>query len=163
MLRTGAEEKFKSDAERKLVELSIPSNFYFFKKVLKTSKGEFYQTPLFPGYVFLEIENLSFELINIFKTIDGFYHFLFENSNVQRLTGKDLEYFNNFKQFGDVLNPSKAYFDKNQRIVIVEGPLSGLSGNIIRVNRRQKRVTVCIGLYGSAKTVDLMYEEVAPA
>ena len=59
-----------------------------------------------------------------------------------------------------MLGISKAKFDENQRIVIVEGPLKGFEGKIIRVNRRCKRVTVEIDMFGYNKKVDLCYSDV---
>ncbi len=58
------------------------------------------------------------------------------------------------------LGISKAKFDENQRIVIVDGPLKDFEGRIIRVNRRCKRVTVEIDMFGYSKKVDLCYEDV---
>ena len=56
---------------------------------------------------------------------------------------------------------SKVSFDENQRIVIIDGPLKGFEGHIIRVNRRCNRVTIMIDMLGSCKKVDLCYSEVS--
>ena len=159
MVKTGAEEKFKSSATEKLAQTGDGSKFYFFKKQMTARSGSSFQEPLFPGYIFLETENLTRETIETLKKVTGFYHFLFDNTNPHKLNGNDLAYYSNFRQSGEILGLSKAGFDENQRIQIVEGPLKGFQGKIIRVNRRCKRVTVQIEMFGYSKKVDLCYTD----
>ncbi len=159
MVKTGAEEKFKSSATEKLTQSGDGSKFYFFKKQMTARSGANFEEPLFPGYIFLETENLTRETIETLKKVTGFYHFLFDNANPQKLNGNDLAYYSNFRQSGELLGISKASFDPNQRIQIIEGPLKGLQGQIIRVNRRCKRVTVEINMFGYSKKVDLCYSD----
>lgn len=160
MVKTGGEEKFKDLATEKLAADENGSRLYFFKKMMKTRNGPAFEEPLFPGYVFMETEKLERSTIEMLKKINGFYHFLFDNAAPQKLQGKNFEYFSVFKKTGEKLGISKAKFDENQRIVIVDGPLKDFEGRIIRVNRRCKRVTVEIDMFGYSKKVDLCYEDV---
>lgn len=162
MVKTGAEEKFKVCSEKKLSDGGFEFKMYFFRKTLRTRGGEYYDSPLFPGYVFLETEEFSLRMLDMLRRVDGFYHFLHSNTDIAALVGNDLDYLRKFAVHGEVLGASKAHFDKNQRIVITEGPLEGFQGNIIRVNKKCTRVTVLIDMCGSAKTVDLMYDLVEP-
>ncbi len=159
MVQTGAEEKFKKYAEKELLNAGDNSQLYFFKKMMRTRSGTSYEEPLFPGYVFLETQNLERKTIELLKKIKGFYHFLFNNANPEALKGRDLEYYAAFRKDGELLGLSDARFDENQRIVIVSGPLKGFEGKIIRVNRRCHRVTVEIGMFGYSKKVDLCYTD----
>ena len=159
MVKTGAEEKFKSSATEKLAQSGDGSKFYFFKKQMTARSCVSFEEPLFPGYIFLETENLTRETIETLKKVSGFYHFLFDNTNPHKLNGNDLAYYSTFRQSGEILGLSKARFDENQRIQIVEGPLKGFQGKIIRVNRRCKRVTVQIEMFGYSKKVDLCYTD----
>lgn len=160
MVKTGAEEKFKSSATEKLAQAGDGSKFYFFKKQMMARSGSGFEEPLFPGYIFMETQSLERQTIETLKKVTGFYHFLFDNANPQKLNGNDLAYYSTFRQNGETLGISKARFDENQRIQIVEGPLKGLQGKIIRVNRRCKRVTVQIEMFGYSKKVDLCYTDV---
>ncbi len=158
MVKTGGEEKFKARAAEMLPgEFQV--KFWFFKKQMRARAGVSFLEPLFPGYVFIETENLERNSIEILKEINGFYHFLPNNETPQKLQGYDLEYFSTFRKSGELLGFSKVTFDENQRIKIVAGPLKGFEGKIIRVNRRCKRVTVEIDMFGSAKKVDLCYTD----
>ena len=159
MVKTGGEDKFKDRAAEKLALSGYDSKFYFFKKQMHTRNGASFMEPLFPGYVFMEIGSLERETIEALKRVSGFYHFLFDNANPQKLKGNDLIYYSAFRQSGEVLGVSCARFDEKQRIKIVEGPLKGFEGKIIRVNRRCKRVTVEIEMFGYSKKVDLCYSD----
>ena len=116
---------------------------------------------LFPGYIFLETKELQRSTIEALKEVKGFYHFLADNAKPQKLQGNDLTYYSAFRTNGEVLGLSQATFDENQRIKIIEGPLTGFEGKIIRVNRRCQRVTVEIELFGYSKKVDLCYTDAA--
>ena len=159
MVKTGSEEKFRDSAVQKLAQSRDGSKFYFFKKQMKARSGATFMEPLFPGYIFMETQNLERSTIETLKQINGFYHFLFDNANPQKLQGNDLTYYTSFRSDGEVLGISRARFDENQRIKIVEGPLLGFEGKIIRVNRRCQRVTVEIDMFGYSKKVDLCYSD----
>lgn len=51
-------------------------------------------------------------------------------------------------------------FDKNDRIVIVDGLLKDMSGKVVAVNKRNKRVNIELEFMGGAKIVGLSYEVV---
>ena len=160
MVKTGGEEKFKDSAAEKLNEQGDNSKFYFFKKQMRARTGLNFLEPLFPGYVFMETKAISRKIIETLKEIKGFYHFLLNNESPNKLQGYDLDYFSAFRKNGELLGLSKVTFDENQRVVIVDGPLKGFEGKIIRVNRRCKRITIEIDMFGSKK-IDLCYTDVA--
>ena len=161
MVKTGSDEKFKEAEERKLAAFGTSAQkFYFFKKQMCTRSGDNFMEPLFPGYVFMETPVLERSAIEVLKNVNGFYHFLFDNTKPQKLQGSDLTYYSIFRSEGEVLGISHTRFDENQRISIIDGPLLGLEGKIIRVNRRCHRVTVEISLFGYSKKVDLCYADV---
>ena len=159
MVKTGSEEKFKESAIQKLAQFGNSSSFYFLKKQMRARNGSVFMEPLFPGYVFMETCCLERSTIEVLKSVKGFYHFLFDNSAPQKLQGNDLNYYICFRNEGEILRISQAKFDENQRIKIINGPLLGLEGKIIRVNRRCKRVTVEIDMFGYSKKIDLCYSD----
>ena len=52
MVNTGKEEAFKKKAMASVKENFPEVEFFFFQRIMKTSKGESFEKPLFPGYVF---------------------------------------------------------------------------------------------------------------
>jgi transcriptional antiterminator NusG len=53
---------------------------------------------------------------------------------------------------------SKVYFDANSRIVVTEGPLMGLEGKIIKVDKRKGRAKIKLDLYNDSFSIDLAFE-----
>lgn len=161
MVKTGGEEEFKADAMKKASQYALGLQFWFFKRKLRIGgkqNGRVIDAPLFPGYVFMSAENMDAYLFEKIKTAKNFYHFLSSNMNITSLRGNDLECLHHLIRFGESSGFSRALFDANDRIVIIDGVLSGFKGNIISVNRRKQRVKVRIEMCGSINTIDLGYE-----
>jgi transcriptional antiterminator NusG len=55
------------------------------------------------------------------------------------------------------------YFNDNSRIVVIEGPLMGLEGRIVKVDRRKGRAKVSLDLYNDSFTIDLAFEVIGSA
>ncbi|MBP5452032.1 MAG: hypothetical protein J6Y16_07330 [Treponema sp.] len=161
MVKTGSEDSFRADFEKILREYDSTAELMFFKKKMRTSKKIEYEQALFPGYVFISIQELNPDIIRKARANRNFYHFLPSNTEIHPLEGKDLEYLSNLKKFGEVQGFSKAYFNENMRIVVTDGPLMGFAGNIIKVNRKRQRVTVRLDLCSSTVKFDLAYDEIS--
>jgi transcription termination/antitermination protein NusG len=113
---------------------------------------------LFPGYIFVEAERIPVEDLSVLRTISGFIRFLRDNQHIDPLSPMDREIVRHFISFGEIVGKSKAYFDENSRIKIVSGPLEGLEGSIIKVDRRKKRAKVKLDLYEDSLYINLDFE-----
>jgi transcriptional antiterminator NusG len=141
---------------------------YFPKRELKERRGE--ETvrrtlSVFPGYLFIEIDETDSILQHqwAFRRTDGFIRFLRSNQNIIPLEGKDLEIVLHFiKTPGAVAGISKIYFNEHDKIVVMEGPLKGMEGQIIKVDKRKGRAKIKLDLYGDAYLVDLAFEVINP-
>jgi len=161
MVKTGGEDTFIKQAQKVTEQIDPSIKFYFFKrKMIEGGKkaGQMVDHPLFPGYVFMLGPDMYDDLYLKIKQVKNFGHFLNNNHDIQPLRGKDLDYLSILSQNGSIAGISKAMFDENDRIQIIEGPLAGFRGNIIKVDKRKRRVTVFIDLCGTSKTFDLSYE-----
>jgi len=130
-------------------------------------KGKIRKTTaaVFPGYVFVETASDEELLARWwdFKRIDGFYRFLPSNQNITPLADRELELVLHFiKKVGPVAGKSKVYFNEHSRIVVLEGPLMGLEGNIIKVDKRKGRAKIKLDLYDDSFAVDLAFEVIEP-
>lgn len=135
-------------------------HFFFPKRRLSIRRGGKRITelqPIFPGYIFVETEDMDFELISIMRAAPLFYRFLKSNQEITPLQGSDLQILKHFLDFGPVAEISKVYFDENDRIVVTEGPLAGLEGSIIRVDKRKQRAKVQLDFANNALTIDLSF------
>lgn len=114
--------------------------------------------PLFPGYVFLEARELSSSLIGTLKKGTGFVRILESTANPKPLAGDDLELVRHFLGFGEIVKESKVTFTEESRIEVIEGPLQGLEGRIVKVDKRKGRAKVRLDLYKDSFLVDLGFE-----
>jgi transcriptional antiterminator NusG len=140
---------------------------YFLERKLNERKNGIVKSilsPIFPGYLFIEvdedetIERYHWQL----RKTDGFYRFLKSNQDIVPLAGKDLETVLHFlKKTGTVAGISRVHFDENSRIVIDEGPLKGLEGKIIKVDKRKGRAKIKLDIYGDSFAIDLAFEMIA--
>ena len=160
-VRTGREpellKKIRSLSDK--CEQSIHA--YFPRRVLYIKKKGIRQktdAPVFPGYIFLAIDDLSVPVYWQLRRTQDFYHFLPNNQNPLPLAGQDLSLLRHFLSFGEITDPSKVYFDANDRICVVEGALKGLEGKILKVDRRKQRAKVLLDMYTDGFAIDLAFE-----
>ena len=165
-VKTRGEEKFIRLFRALHPDCSI-AIFFPKRSIPVRRKGVTVQTTpaVFPGYLFLETEGETLQSFHWqFRKTCGFYRFLKSNRNIQPLSGRDLETVLHFiKKTGPLAGISKVYFDENSRIVVAEGPLAGLEGNIIKVDKRKKRAKIKLDLYDDSFTIDLGYELIEKA
>ncbi|MDR2768495.1 MAG: antiterminator LoaP [Treponema sp.] len=166
-VKTRGEEKYIRLLQANHPEITL--NIYFPKrKIAVRSRGRVIQSTaaIFPGYIFLEIEPedsiLKYQWS--FRRTDGFFRFLKSNQNIRPLEDRDLETALHFiKKAGPLAGISKVYFNENSRIVVLEGPLAGLEGSIVKVDKRKGRAKIRLDLYDESFSIDLGFEVIQPA
>jgi len=112
---------------------------------------------VFPGYVFLEIEELREEDRWTIRHTEGFCRFLKNSTSPTPLSEKDRRVLRHFMSFGEYADISKVTFDEKDRIVVLEGPLKGLEGEIVKVDRRRGRAKVSLDICSTGFLVDLAF------
>ncbi|MFP3088800.1 antiterminator LoaP [Treponema sp. TIM-1] len=166
-IKTRAEERYIRLFKSRYPEL--PVEIYFPKRTLDIRrKGVWVHTTrgIFPGYIFIELEagkNIT-DYQWYFRRTDGFFRFLESNQNIVALENEDLNLVLHFiKKVGPVAGKSRVYLDENSRIVVLDGPLKGLEGNIIKVDKRKGRAKIKLDLYHESFAIDLAFEYLEPA
>ena len=112
---------------------------------------------VFPGYVFLEIEELRQEDRWVIRHMEGFCRFLKNSTSPTPLSEKDRQVLRHFMSFGEYADISRVTFDEKDRIVVLEGPLKGLEGEIVKVDRRRGRAKVSLDICSTGFFVDLAF------
>ncbi|GHV16710.1 hypothetical protein FACS189493_3040 [Spirochaetia bacterium] len=166
-VKTRSEEKYinlyKAMNPTSPVEIHFPRRSIDIRRKGAVIRG----TPaIFPGYIFVELDNdddihkYQWE----FRKTDGFFRFLKSNQNICPLLDTDLEVVLHFiKRVGPVAGRSKVYFDENSRIVVMDGPLMGLEGKIIKVDKRKGRAKIKLDLYDDSFSIDLAFDVIEAA
>jgi transcriptional antiterminator NusG len=114
--------------------------------------------PVFPGYLFFEAEELPIDIYWTLRRTGGFVRFLKSNQQVEPLEGDDRRLLLHFLRHGEVVRKSTVTFDTNNRIQVVEGPMKGLEGQVVKVDRRKKRAKIKLELYDDSFLVDFGFE-----
>ena len=114
--------------------------------------------PVFAGYVFLRSEEISETVYRTVKRLPGFYRFLESNTNIRPLDGEDLRLVTHFWRFGEVIGKSTVKLDEKSRIRVLSGPLEGLEGLIVKIDKRKQRAKVKLDLYSDSFLIDFGLE-----
>jgi transcriptional antiterminator NusG len=139
--------------------LIIPKKMMSIRRMGKTLQR---LLPVFPGYIFIESEDIlrELDLLWTIRRTPGFIRFLRDSASPTPLSDRDVLLLRRFMSFGEYADTSKVTFDENDRIVVLEGPLKGLEGQITKVNRRKGRAKILLDMYGEAFPIDLGFEVV---
>jgi transcriptional antiterminator NusG len=160
-VQTGKEDKIIESVQSTLAFRIEKQRFIFPKRLLKIRKEGVIKSelkPIFPGYLFVDAENIDTELYNTLRYTQGFFRFLKSNQDITVLSGKDLSILQHFLQFGQSISTSQVYFDENDRICVTDGPLKGLEGMIIKVDKRKKRAKIKMDFANDSILIDLGFE-----
>jgi transcriptional antiterminator NusG len=161
-VKTNGENTFIRLFRAMYPEITIP--FYFPQRRLDIRRGGRIKqstSAVFPGYIFIEAADDG-QLLSCqwaFRQTKGFYRFLLSNQEIMPLAERDLRLVLHFiKNAGPVAGRSKVCFDENSRIIVMDGPLLGLEGRIIKINKRKGRAKIKLDLYDDSFSIDLAFE-----
>ena len=145
-VKTGLEEKFKENV-LPLVNgnnCAFQGFIHILRKRMRLKNGKEYFDAFFPGYVFLETEECEASKLYVLSGEKYFLRFLPSNSSVSPLVKGDLEIVSSILRFGSTVGIVPVKFDAGDRVIITDGPFKDFSGNVIAVNRRNKRLNIQI-------------------
>ena len=88
----------------------------------------------------------------------GVTRFLKSNQDIRPVPKSEAGALTALMSFGEIVRESVAVFDENNRIKILEGPMMGFEGQIIKVDRRKGRAKVKLDLYTESYLVEFGFE-----
>ena len=106
------------------------------------------------------MEELTTEFFTALRHVKDFCRILRDNANPVKFTGTALEELKLFIHNGEHWGISQVQFLPGKKIRVISGPLDGLEGNIYKVNKKCKRITIESSLTSDGKRFDLFYEDV---
>jgi transcriptional antiterminator NusG len=140
---------------------ALPGRFVWPRRKLsirRKGKTQSSLAPIFPGYVFYEAEEVHPRLYWAIRQLSGFVRFLRNDGSLEALGGEDRGLLTHFLSFGEVVDKSLVYFDDNRRIRVKSGPMKGLEGRIVKVDKRKKRAKISLSIYSDRFLVDFGFE-----
>ncbi len=156
---TGSEARFLALAEQRLQGAN--ARLLWPRRSLRIRRLGTWQeslAPIFPSYMFLQADAVGPALYAGLKRAPGFVRFLPSNDKIAPLEKRDQDLLSHFLSFGEIVEKSMAYFDENKSIRIVSGPLKGLEGMIVHVDRRKGRAKVRLAMYDNSFEVDFGFD-----
>ena len=164
-VETGHEAIFIEKIKKLFPELSQKHNLIHLTRELtirRQGKWIKEQQTVFPGYVIMQTaSSIDSKTLLAFKAVPDFHHFLKSNIEITPLSGNDLFIIQHFLGLGPKIGSSLVKFDENDRIVVIEGPLKCIEGNIIKVDRRKQRAKIRVDFGGLSHTMDLSFEDIS--
>jgi len=109
--------------------------------------------PLFPGYILLQ-GSIDLQEYYLLKSVPGIIRCLKDNKEFYSIHPEEIKVINQLMCNGDLIGISTAY-QKDDKIIITDGPLLGKEGLIVAVDRRKGRARVKLSFLGDERTVDL--------
>ena len=162
---TGREQFFIDNVKRLSPQLMEKHKFiYLTRELIIRRQGKTLRElqPMFPSYIILQTDSEPDSLtLAALKKVPDFYHFLNSNTDITPLQNHDLQIIQHFMGLGPHIGPSLVRFDENDRIVVIEGPLKGIEGCIIKVDKRKQRAKIRVDFGGTTHTMDLSFEDIS--
>lgn len=120
-------------------------------------KMEYYYPVLTPGYVIARTRNVgSFE--SQLRGVPAFMRLLGDDTGFKPLDREERAWLQEWTKRDDrVLQGSTGRIEKG-RLKILSGPLIGMEGKVVKVNRRKRKATVLMTIMGRPKEIELELE-----
>ncbi|MBN2051851.1 MAG: antiterminator LoaP [Spirochaetales bacterium] len=162
-VKTREEEKYIHLARKGIATLGLDIGEDLLlprRKLITRRRGKIKETllPLYPGYIFFQSAGIPTDIYWLFRRTPGFFRFLRGERSPEPLSGEDEKLLLHFLSFGETVETSQVFFDENNKIRVVSGPMTGLEGRIVKVDKRKKRAKVRLSLYENSFLVDFSFE-----
>jgi transcriptional antiterminator NusG len=163
-VRTGKERQYITQAEKLL---QAPGQRLFWPRralrIRHQGKWKDSVAAIFPGYLFLQAESILPPLYGALKRISGFLRYLKDNQHIEALNARDREILLHFLSYGEVVQRSMVFFDESNRIRVISGPLKGMEGRVVKVDRRKGRARIRLELYEDSFLIDFGFDSLEKA
>jgi len=152
-VKVGAEDDVKARLEYKVGE-----NLHFLfpkRKLLERKDGVWHEVlrPLFPGYLLINGEIGIKEYYNL-KDVPGLWKLLSSGSELLPIPNMEIDPISRLITYGEIIGPSELQ-EEGGCVHVIDGPLTGMEGRIIKIDRRKGRAKVMMTFLNEARIIDL--------
>ena len=156
---TNDEEKVKMFFERNGFETKVLYRELFRKKEEGTAA---IRKLLFPGYIFVlsELDALEFDkaITDLrFKYGKYFENLKYDNEGTPALTHEEKRYLSHLAGDDEVVQTSVGFIE-GDKVIITDGPLSGMESKIVYINRHKRIAKVEMDFMGEKRTITVPLE-----
>ena len=158
-VKSGEENKAKINLEKvceskKLkIDFVIPSVIRFEKKGMQRIRV---RKTVFPGYVFAN-GSIDVEAYKSLKGITGVYRMLRDKNtyDILPVPASEMELLGSLMNVYGVIEAPEISFKEGQIAVISKGPLASYKGNIVKVDKHRRKITLLIPFLGEDRKVEV--------
>lgn len=176
-VKTGKEEEVKQSIQRYFED--IPCKCYVPKRVVPEKKnGQFLDIvkTMFPGYVLLQTK-MNFSIYYNIMKLPNIHSFLNYSNNkdiqndqsymdeevfFQHIPEEEISQLQPFISYESDIMDYSIFGFKNEKLLILSGPLVGMEGRIKKIDKRKRRAKLSVNFMGREKMVDVGFETVCP-
>ena len=150
---TGKEDKVKA-----CLNYYFSDAFRFFvpkRQMRERKKGKWSNVlrTLFPGYVLIN-GSMDVEDYYNFKNVPGMWKLLGVDEELLPIPEWEVGQITRFISRGEIIGPSDLKEEEGGQVRVVAGPLTGMDGQIIRIDRRKGRAKVKMLFMGEERIID---------
>lgn len=153
----GQEEKAKRLLEDKFKDSDSDVSFIVPKLVINERKQGVWREvlrKLLPGYILVH-GKIGIEEYYMFKGVPGVVKLLRTGKDFCPIPEEEIRVLGTLMTEGDVIGHSVITFEEGDTVRVLEGPLKGLEGLIVRVDKRKGRARISLSFLGDQRFVDL--------
>lgn len=157
-VRTGLEENIRLQCQRKISSDVLKGCFIPYYEEKRHIKGEWriLRKILFPGYVFLDTEELERFCIEL-KRIHGFARLLGTGDEVIPLTEEEVGFLDTFSGEERIVPISTGVIE-NTKVKVLSGPLVGKEGYIKKIDRHKRKAYLEILMFERIQRIQVGLE-----
>jgi len=111
---------------------------------------------MFPGYIFIHT-TMNTKIYYNLKKIPELIRILNTGENCTKIANEEMVFILRLLNEEGIVDFSKVFF-YNSKVIVKNGPLKGIEGLILAVNRRKKRVTIRLDFMGMPRKLDIGIE-----
>ncbi len=160
-VRTGSEDNIRLQCEKNISPDVLKDCFIPYYEERRHLRGEWttQRRILFPGYVFLDSEELEHLFMNL-KQVSGLTKLLGTGDDIVPLTEEEVEFLTSFGGEDQVVPISEGIIE-NSKVIVMSGPLAGKEGYIKKIDRHKRKAYLELPMFGRIQRIQVGLEIVS--
>lgn len=155
---TGTEKSVLLQCQKNISSNVLKECFISYFEEKRRVQGEWIiqKKILFPGYVFLDIEELE-QLYKRLKCISGLTKLLGTGDEVVPLSEEEIDFLKCFGGKNQIVSISKGVIE-NSKVIVLSGPLEGKEVYIKKVDRHKRKAFLEMPMFGRIQNIQVGLE-----
>lgn len=126
---------------------------------MKNSKKRVVERSLYPGYVFIQVDELDTSLWHMIQSLPRVGRFIGESKKPTPLMESDVK--NILEKVENRAAPKpKIFFDSGEVVRIVEGPFANFTGIVEEYDMEHEKLKLNVSIFGRNTPVEILYSQV---